>query len=163
MTDVFIRSVMVQDLPAIEAFLRFAYHEAYDATYGHEIIEKVSRERHSKSALKAMLDRAWSEFTLADTGSAIAGVAYAFQKSDEIVELQHLYVNPQLTGQGIGAQLLTESFEAFPDAKAFRLEVDENNMRAIRFYESFGFREITRLFTHVQGADLPAIIMERRM
>jgi ribosomal protein S18 acetylase RimI-like enzyme len=68
-----------------------------------------------------------------------------------------------MTGQGIGSQLLSECFDAFPEAKAFRLEVDMQNLGAKRFYERHGFREIS--LTENCGADgsaIPAIVMEKR-
>ena len=78
--------------------------------------------------------------------------------------LHQLYVDPSMTGRGIGAELLTECFEAFPEAKAFRLEVDEKNPRAVSFYEGFGFKEIARTQNcGREGSNMPAIIMERRM
>lgn len=164
MTDVFIRSATAKDLPQVEALLRRAFHAAYDSIHGAERIEDVSREWHSQSELKAQLSRAWSEFLLADTGTDIVGIAYASQNSEEFVMLHQLYVDPSMTGQGIGAELLTECFEAFPEAKAFRLEVDEKNPRAVAFYEGFGFKEISRTQNcGREGSNMPAIIMERRM
>lgn len=164
MTEVFIRSATAKDLPQVEALLRWAFHAAYDSIYGAERIEAVSREWHSQAALKAQLARAWSEFLLADTGADIVGVAYASQSSEDFVMLHQLYVDPMMTGQGIGAELLTECFEAFPEAKAFRLEVDAKNPRAAAFYEGFGFKEVSRTQNcGREGSNMPAIIMERRM
>ena len=164
MTAVFIRSATAKDLPQAEQLLRQAFHAAYDEIHGSARIEEVSRHWHSPAALKAQLDRAWSEFLLADTGSRIAGIAYASQSSEDFVMLHQLYVAPDLTGQGIGGQLVTECFDAFPEAKAFRLEVDEKNPRAIAFYQGFGFREISRTQNcGREGSNMPAIIMERRM
>lgn len=164
MTEVFIRTAAARDLPQIELLLRRAFHAAYDDIHGADRIEKVSGEWHSQAALKAQLERAWSEFLLADTGTDIVGIAYASQSSEDFVMLHQLYVDPSMTGQGIGTALLTECFEAFPEAKAFRLEVDEKNPRATAFYESFGYKEIARTRNcGRENSNMPAIIMERRM
>jgi ribosomal protein S18 acetylase RimI-like enzyme len=161
---VFVRTATVADLPAVEKLLRAAFHAAYDAIHGADKIETTSRSWHSQAALKANLARPWSEFLLADTGEAIAGIAYASQSSEDFVMLHQLYVDPTMTGQGIGTQLLGECFESFPEAKAFRLEVDEQNPRAAAFYERFGFRETGRIANcgH-EGSGMPAIIMEKRV
>jgi ribosomal protein S18 acetylase RimI-like enzyme len=161
---VFIRSATAADLPAVERLLRASWHAAYDSIYGSEKIESSSRAWHNQSALKANLERPWSEFLVADTGEAIAGVAYASQSSEDFVMLHQLYVDPALTGRGIGAQLLEECFESFPEAKAFRLEVDEQNPRAVAFYQGFGFRETGRIANcGREGSAMPAIVMEKRL
>ena len=160
---VFIRSANANDLPAVEKLLRAARHAAYDSIHGAEKIEAISRSWHNQAALKANLDKPWSEFLLADTGETIVGMAYASQTSEEFVLLHQLYVDPAITGQGIGAQLLEECFESFPEAKAFRLEVDEQNPRAVSFYGRFGFRETGRTANcGREGSGMPAIIMEKR-
>lgn len=161
---VFVRTATVADLPAVEKLLRAGFHAAYDAIHGSEKIEAVSRSSHSQSALKANLSRPWSEFLLADNGEGITGIAYASQSSEDFVMLHQLYVDPAMTGQGIGTQLLEECFGSFPEAKAFRLEVDEQNPRAAAFYERYGFRETGRIANcGREGSGMPAIVMEKRI
>lgn len=160
---VFIRSAMDGDLKAVQSLLRRAWHAAYDRIYGAEKITAVTADWHSLNNLSANLKKPWSEFLLADTGESLAGMAYASQSSEDFAVLHQLYVNPAQTGQGIGAQLLAECFEAFPEAKAFRLEVDEQNPDARRFYERHGFREIARTANcGKDGSGMPAIVMEKR-
>ena len=161
---VFIRSANATDLPAVEKLLRAAWHAAYDSIHGVDKIEAISRSWHNQAALKANLEKPWSEFLLADTGETIAGMAYASQSSEDFVMLHQLHVDPAMTGQGIGGQLLEECFESFPEAKAFRLEVDEQNPRAAAFYGQFGFRETGRIANcgH-DGSGMPAIVMEKRL
>ena len=152
------------DLKAVQTLLRRAWHAAYDRIYGAEKIASVSADWHSLNNLKANLKRPWSEFLLADTGESIVGMAYLSQSSEDFVMLHQLYVDPARTGQGIGAELLAECFEAFPEAKAFRLEVDEQNPDAKRFYERFAFREISRTANcGNDGSNMPAIVMEKRV
>lgn len=159
-----IRSACENDLKAVQTLLRAAWHSAYDQIHGPEKVAATTADWHSLGNLSANLKRPWSEFLLADTGEAIAGIAYASQSSEDFVTLHQLYVDPAMTGQGIGGQLLEECFESFPEAKVFRLEVDEQNLRAVKFYGQFGFRETGR--TANCGRDdsgMPAIIMEKRV
>lgn len=162
--SVFIRSAMERDLPGVQLLLYRAWHAAYDNIHGVEKITAITNEWHALPKLKAQLNRPWSEFLLADTGSACLGMAYAAQGAEDFAMLRQLYVEPQNIGQGIGSQLLEECFEAFPEAKAFRLEVDEQNTNAVRFYERYGFKEISRIANCGQvGSNMPAIVMERRI
>lgn len=159
----YIRSAMDADLKAVQSLLRAAWHAAYDRVHGTEKVSAITADWHSLPNLAANLKRPWSEFLLADTGESLAGVAYAAQSSEDYVVLHQLYVDPTKTGQGIGAELLTECFEAFPEAKAFRLEVDSQNAGAKRFYERHGFREISRTENcGKDGSGMPAIVMEKR-
>jgi ribosomal protein S18 acetylase RimI-like enzyme len=161
---VFVRSATERDLEEVQRLLRRAWHAAYDAIHGVQKVTDITASWHSIANLKANLARPWSEFLVADTGEALLGMAYARQASEDYVALKQLYVDPKHTGQGIGGQLLEECFEAFPEAKAFRLEVDEENPNAFRFYERYGFKEIARVANCGQdGSNMPAIVMERRI
>jgi ribosomal protein S18 acetylase RimI-like enzyme len=162
--NVFIRSAAERDLAQVQDLLRRAWHAAYDRVYGVEKIAAKTAEWHSLANLKANLARPWSEFLVADTGDALLGMAYARQASEDFVMIRQIYVDPDYTGQGIGAQLIEECFEAFSEAKAFRLEVDEHNPNAVRFYERYGFKEVSRTANCGEdGSNMPAIVMERRV
>ena len=131
--------------------------------HGAEKVAAITADWHSLANLAANLRRPWSEFLLADTGNGLAGVAYVAQSTEDYAVLHQLYVDPSKTGQGVGAALLTECFEAFPEAKAFRLEVDSQSAGAKRFYERHGFREISRTENcGKDGSGMPAIVMEMR-
>ncbi|MGB8818082.1 MAG: GNAT family N-acetyltransferase [Rhizobiaceae bacterium] len=160
----YIRTATVADLPAVERLLRAAWHAAYDGIHGADKIEATSRAWHSPAKLKTNLERPWSEFLLADTGAALAGVAYAAQASEDFITLHQLYIDPALTGRGIGTQLLEAVFDSFPEARAFRLEVDAGNPRAAAFYARHGFRETGRTPNCGQhGSGMASAIMEKRL
>ncbi len=162
--SVFIRSATERDLSQVQDLLRRAWHAAYDHIYGVEKVAAITDDWHSLANLKSNLARPWSEFLVADTGQALLGVAYARQSSEDFVMIHQLYVDPEHTGKGIGAQLLEECFEAFPEAKAFRLEVNAQNPNAVRFYERYGFKEVSRTENcGKDGSEMPAIVMERRI
>ncbi len=159
----YIRTAMETDLKAVQSLLRKAWHAAYDRIHGAEKIAAVTADWHSLNSLAANLKKPWSEFLLADTGEGLAGMAYASQSSEDFAVLHQLYIDPEKTGQRIGSELLAECLEAFPEAKAFRLEVDEQNPDAKRFYERHGFREISRTANcGKEGSGMPAIVMEKR-
>ena len=101
---------------------------------------------------------------MADNGSTIGGMAYAAMDKDEadVVRLHQLYVEPGLTGQGIGRDLFAEVETCFPAARRMRLEVEPKNERAVRFYAGLGFAEVG--WTRNCGAEqsgIPAMIMEK--
>jgi ribosomal protein S18 acetylase RimI-like enzyme len=140
----FIRSAGDADLLQVSALLGRSWHATYDAIYGAEKVAALTASWHSVEALKARLTRPDSEFVVADDGTRIAGMAYAAMDRDEgdVVILYQLYVDPDLTGQGIGRDLFAEVETCFPAAKRMRLEVEPKNEKAIRFYKGLGFAEV---------------------
>jgi ribosomal protein S18 acetylase RimI-like enzyme len=140
----FIRSAGEGDLAAVSALLGRSWHATYDPIYGAEEVSRLTASWHSVPALKARLARPDSEFVIADDGNRLGGMAYAAMDRDEddVVILYQLYVEPGLTGQGIGRDLFAEVETCFPVAKRMRLEVDPKNEKAVRFYKGLGFAEI---------------------
>jgi ribosomal protein S18 acetylase RimI-like enzyme len=74
-----------------------------------------------------------SRVTVAVSGDHRMG-GFASVQSDV---LKHLYVSPQLQGQGLGTLLLTAAKEESP--RGLRLHVFQQNLSARRFYEGRGF------------------------
>jgi ribosomal protein S18 acetylase RimI-like enzyme len=141
-----------------------SWHTTYDAVYGTDKVSEITRTWHSVTALKALLAKPGSEFVVADDGKRIGGMAYAAMLEDEpdVSMLHQLYVEPDLTGQGIGRDLFAEVETCFPAAKRMRLEVEPKNERALRFYQGLGFVEIG--FTKNCGqaqSGIPAIVLEK--
>ena len=162
----FIRSASQADLAKVSALLGRSWHATYDAVYGVEKVSEITKSWHSLDALKRRLARPDSEFVVADDGRRIGGMAYAAMDKDEtdVVHLHQLYVDPDLTGQGIGCDLFAELETCFPAAKRMRLEVEPKNEGAVRFYSGLGFHEVG--FTKNCGSDesdIPAMIMEKEL
>ena len=162
----FVRSASEADLPKVAALLGRSWHATYDALYGADKVAEITASWHSVDALRRRLARPESEFVVADDGSRIGGMAYAAMDKDEgdVVNLHQLYVDPELTGQGIGRDLFAEVETCFPAAKRMRLEVEPKNERAIRFYSGLGFYEVG--FTKNCGSQqsgIPATILEKTL
>ncbi|MGV3551838.1 N-acetyltransferase family protein [Rhizobium sp.] len=160
----FVRSASQADLPKVSALLGRSWHATYDAIYGAEKVAEITASWHSLDSLKRRLARPESEFVVADDGKRIGGMAYAAMDKDEtdVVHLHQLYVEPDLTGQGIGRDLFAEVETCFPSAKRMRLEVEAKNEGAVRFYAGLGFVEVG--WTKDSGgdkSDIPGMIMEK--
>jgi ribosomal protein S18 acetylase RimI-like enzyme len=162
----FVRSASEGDLARVSALLGRSWHATYDTLYGAEKVAELTAEWHSPLALKQLLGRPDSEFIVADDGSRIGGMAYAAMDPAEsdVVQLHQLYVEPELTGQGIGRDLFAEIETCFPAAKRMRLEVEPKNERALAFYAGLGFREVgwTRNCGGGQSG-IPAAILEKTL
>lgn len=162
----FVRSASEADLPKVSALLGRSWHATYDAIHGAEKVAEITTSWHSLEALKRQLVRPDSEFVVADDGRRIGGMAYAAMDKDEgdVVHLHQLYVEPELTGKGIGRDLFAEVETCFPAARRMRLEVEPRNERAVRFYTGLGFAELgwTKNCGDSQSG-IPAMIMEKTL
>ncbi len=111
--------------------------------------------------LKDMRHTPQSEFLVADNGTIIGGMAYATQR-EKTIKLHQLYVHPDFHGGKTGLHLLIEIENSFIDADTIKLEVEEKNSKAIKFYEAFGFKKVGETQDCGEdGSGIPAIIMEK--
>ena len=159
----FVRTAGDRDLAAIRALLVETWHATYDAIYGVERVTEITDKWHSIASLKTRLTRPNSEFLVADDGKRIGGVAFAESvDGGGSVVLKQLYVFPSLQGRGIGGMLLDEVIDSFPEARAIRLEVEEQNTRAIAFYEANGFvRSAGDVGEHAGASGKPTLVYRR--
>lgn len=75
--------------------------------------------------------------------------------ADKKVEM--LFIDPKYFGQGLGQKLL--SF-AVTELNADKLDVNEQNERALKFYRKFGFKIIERTNKDDQGRNYPLLRMQ---
>lgn len=161
----FVRTAARGDLGKVRALLIETWHHTYDALYGAARVDEITGSWHTIAALEARLTRPNSEFVVADNGLEIGGMAFA-EATDEgrTVMLRQLYVRPSRQGQGIGAALLAEIENCFPEAGRIRLEVEEANAGARGFYAAHGFAQSGRTENcGAGGSGIPALIYEKRL
>ncbi|WP_258571343.1 GNAT family N-acetyltransferase [Flavimaribacter sediminis] len=127
-------------MPEIRELIVETWHDAYDPLYGAAEVERMTSEWSSIERLRQDMARPDSEFIVADTGEAIAGMAYA-ASSDEgrTVLLYQICVLPRFQARGAGSALLDELGGCFPQARSMRLHVEHANSKAIEFFRRRGF------------------------
>lgn len=160
----FIRTAGERDLEAIRALLVETWHATYDGIYGAEGVAAISDRWHSVAWLRQSMRRPRSEFIVADTGSQLVGMAYAAILDNDagVAELQEMNVRPAMQGMGVGGLLLDEVQSSFFECRLIRLEVEEKNHRAVRFYEAAGFVR-TGSKKATQWVDATLATMEKRL
>lgn len=77
---------------------------------------------------------------------------------DGVIDIMNLFVNEEERKKGIGTALMQEMIDK-EDYNRIMLEVNENNIEAMRLYTKLGFKEIS-LRDRYYGEDT-AIIMEK--
>lgn len=112
-------------------------------------IEKAvfSSDRISRRSFRQFIERETAETLVAEIDGRVGGYAIVlFRKGSGVARLYSIAVGPFFGGLGIGRQLLSAAEEAAfeHDRMMLRLEVREDNGRAIRIYEQAGYRKIGR-------------------
>ncbi len=112
-------------------------------------IEKAvfSSDRISRRSFRLFIERETAEALVGEVDGRVAGYAIVlFRKGSGVARLYSIAVGPFFAALGIGRQLLSAAEEAAfeHDRMMLRLEVREDNGRAIRIYERAGYRKIGR-------------------
>lgn len=72
--------------------------------------------------------------------------------------IEMLFIKPEHFGSGIGYNLVTCAFD---ELNASKVDVNEQNPNAIKFYEKVGFKKVGRSELDGQGNPFPLIHMQR--
>lgn len=134
-----IRPAIAADLPAVRALLVETWHATYDNLYGARRVTEITDDWHSLANLAAQSRREGTVFLVALDGDAVLGTSLARLKAGGKVLLDRLYIRPDAQRRGVGKRLLEATCARFPAQSLIRLEVEPQNISAIRFYEKQGF------------------------
>ncbi|MBW8908328.1 MAG: GNAT family N-acetyltransferase/peptidase C39 family protein [Mesorhizobium sp.] len=112
-------------------------------------IEKAvfSSDRLSRRSFRQLIERETANMLVAENEGRVAGYAVVlFRKGSGVARLYSIAVSPFFGRLGIGRQLLDAAEDAAfeHDRLLLRLEVREDNDRAIRIYEQAGYRKLGR-------------------
>ena len=72
-------------------------------------------------------------------------------------KIEMLFIDPEYIGKGLGKKLL---LHGIVDLQATKVDVNEQNENAVKFYEHFGFKTISRSELDGQGNPYPVLHME---
>ena len=127
-----------------------------------DCVYKIERQLFScpwtkKSFVFEVHNAKYSYPFIAEEEFKIVGYIIAWYIAREL-HIGNVAVVPERQGQGIGKFLLSNLFALLNDYEISYLEVRENNIRAIKMYESFGFSPLyKRRAYYPDGED--AVIM----
>ncbi|MCB1382007.1 MAG: GNAT family N-acetyltransferase/peptidase C39 family protein [Notoacmeibacter sp.] len=104
-------------------------------------------DRITRRSFRQLIERETAETIICEEAGAITGYAMVlFRKGTGVARLYSIAVAPRAKGQGTGAALLKAAETAAWEhgRMILRLEVREDNRRAIGLYERSGYRRIGR-------------------
>lgn len=136
MTD--IRSFIDAGFSRLDAAARI-WAEATAARDGNDAIAPLEL---SRPVIQGVLDQPGSFLVIAEIGAVAAGFAAAAPVGTSVAELHYLGVAPRFAGAGVGKVLLG-ALAAELTSRGFTeatLKVYADNLRAVRLYETTGWR-----------------------
>lgn len=106
-----------------------------------------------KEAVHSMDFNAFDIYCLTVKSKLIGFLGVADQK------VEMLFLSPDSMGQGLGKKLMEF---AIHELKANQVDVNEQNLRAVAFYEKWGFKTYERTERDDQGKEYPLLRMIRK-
>lgn len=131
-----IRKIKEEDRAGVMEMMRVFYASPCVLSNGSDEIFKADIDA-------CLAGCAYTEGYVFECNSALCGYAmlaksYSTEYGKPCIWIEDLYVVPAHRGSGIGSRFLNYVAQTYPDA-LLRLEVEEENLPAIRVYQKQGF------------------------
>lgn len=130
------------DIPLVARLAHEIWHRHYPGIISREQIDYMLERGYSHQALMKYLVTAGAGLALARRGEGVAGfVGWYRLDTGDAMKLDKLYVLPEQQGQGIGRALIEHvvSHARAARCRFVTLNVNRNNVHAVRMYEHCGF------------------------
>jgi drug/metabolite transporter (DMT)-like permease/ribosomal protein S18 acetylase RimI-like enzyme len=160
-TPVTVREGGAPDLDAIAAIRVNSWKDTYRPLIGGQVVDRLLDVREHRRDMERILNHDGGLLLVAeDENHAVAGFALSHLADNGEPFLESLHVQPGRRSHGIGAMLLRETAArwAARGHRSMSLHVVESNVRAKRFYDRFGGREVGVVVSDWRGAQVSQAI-----
>jgi ribosomal protein S18 acetylase RimI-like enzyme len=157
-----LRPLRATDLSAAAAVHERAYRDQFDR---YLFFEDSDPRRDAERAVGSLIEGRWGEFLpgasrLAESADRPVGSTIVV-RSEERALIADVAVDPAVQGRGIGRAILLSTLTALRARQepVIALAVTEENLRAVRLYEGFGFVRVRgpeRRWYHPSAIPVPA-------
>ena len=129
------------DLAAVAELAGVIWRRHYPGIITHEQIDYMLEHGYSHKALSRFIQEEGAGLDLARIGGSFIGFAAHHRNGERELKIEKLYVHQDYQRCGVGSRLIARAEQS---AKAQRctaliLNVNKNNLQAIRAYEKNGF------------------------
>lgn len=136
-----IKEMLPQDEAAVLSMVHKFYHSgAADHAVDEQVIQRTFLDAVSEDPLLRGVTL-WEHDRI--IGFAYLTSFYACEVGGPTVMIEEIFLDDSCRDQGYGTMFFEWLFREYPKAVRFRLEVAEDNTRAIRLYEKLGFSFIS--------------------
>ena len=152
--QIFVRRALESDADSINRIAAASWLHTYRDIYDAEEIGRWIERNYSPETLRKHIsvienDRAYL-FIVALVENNIEGFM-ELKVRDRTTELLRIYITPDLTGNGIGSELLRhgENWMMSNGERRLTVSVHKKNLPGVRFYEARGFRFKEEIEQHI--------------
>lgn len=116
--------------------------------YGSDaVLHNVPAQNFEKTFAELMRSDAYARAYVFEEDGAVVGYAllaltFSQEAGGMVVWVEELYVREAFRSKGYGRQFFAKLHEEYADAARIRLEVEEENYRAVNLYRKMGFSEL---------------------
>lgn len=152
--DISIRNAGIDDAVLVAVLASTTFYESYSRQDESDNLAQYISESFAVAAIVEEIQDPTSTFLIAYVDGKAVGYARLIDysttdgvSSDRVIELRRIYILERLWGTGIGEQLLTQCIKTASERgfDTIWLGVWEENLRARRFYDKFGFKQVGTL------------------
>jgi putative acetyltransferase len=115
----------------------------------HDFLKPTDFEE-IKTLVKTINFKDFKVYCLKNEGEVAGFIGVSEQK------IEMLFISPEYTGKGLGRKLTEYGIS---ELKADKVDVNEQNTQAVKFYEKLGFKTYERTDKDDQGKEYPLLRM----
>lgn len=156
-----IERLQVDEILEAKTVLRQVWIDTYK-NYTPEEIDTITAVWHDEKRLLEEVEDPNYFFAVAKDNEKIVGIITAHLDKSTI-KIPRIYIVKAYQGQGIGSQFLEKSIAAFPTAEIVELGVEEDNKKALGFYEKHGFIITGNYEEEVGGQMVKLVVMQKKL
>jgi len=82
------------------------------------------------------------EYENKSVGYGVTAKTYSHEAGGMVIWLEELYIEEEYRGKGLGKEFFSFLEKYYPYAVRFRLEAEEDNKKALKLYESLGYKRL---------------------
>jgi len=146
-----IRNARVSDASSLSLFAERCFRDAFDSQNSEDDMDEYCLKNFSEDIQKEEIENKDITTLLLEVDGQLAAYTQLFFEaapaclsSENTGEIRRFYVDPPHHGKGVAQSLMSACLSSISDAggEVAWLAVWEENVKAIKFYEKFAFRQV---------------------
>lgn len=117
----------------------------WDFYHSDAVLHEVDRavlERTFQAATNPKEPLLWG-YVLTENGQNVGFLyltqCYSAEVGGRCIFLEEIFLKPEFRGRGLGGKVMAWIENQYPDARRFRLEVNDRNANAVHLYQKVGY------------------------
>jgi len=116
--------------------------------YSSPAVDHTIPEKFRENCFDALMsgtpfaDAVILEYEGKTAGYALLAITFSQEAGGIAVWIEEAYIREEFRGKGLGHEIFGWVEKKYPAASRYRLEVEDDNVRAIKLYESLGYKKL---------------------